>query len=200
MEAERLVAQPSLDHFFQSDERAAADEKNVGRVDREEFLVRMFASALRRNVGDRAFENLQQRLLHAFTGNVARDRRVLILAANLVDFVDVDDALLRAFDVAVRRLQEFENDVLDVFTDVAGFGQRRGIDDREGNAQHARERLRQQRLAGAGRPDQKDVRFLNLDVGTPARQVRSACSAGRRRRPDASWFRPGRSRIRRESF
>ena len=57
-----------------------------------EFLVRMLASALRRNVGDRAFEDLQQRLLHAFAGDVARDRRVLVLAADLVDFVDVDDA------------------------------------------------------------------------------------------------------------
>ena len=105
MEAERLVAQSSFDHFFQTDERATADEKNVGCVDREEFLVRMFATTLRRNVGDRAFEYLQQRLLHAFTGNVASDRRVLVLAANLVDFVDIDDALLRAFDVAVGRLQ-----------------------------------------------------------------------------------------------
>src|ERR1044072_9858478 len=96
MEPERLVAQTTLDHFFETDERTAADEENVGSVDREEFLVRMFATTLWRNIRDSAFENLQQRLLHALTRNVARDRRVLILATNLVDFVDLDDALLRA--------------------------------------------------------------------------------------------------------
>ena len=117
------------------------------------------------------FEDLQERLLHAFTGDVARDRRVLILATNLVDLVDIDDALLRAFDVAVRGLQQFENDVLDVFTDVARFSQRRRIDDRERNAQHARERLREQRLAGSGRTDQQDVCFLNLDVGATATKL-----------------------------
>ena len=78
--------------FVEADERAAADEEDVGRVDLEELLVRVLAAALRRDVGDRAFEDLQQRLLHAFTRDVAGDRRVLVLAADLVDFVDVDDA------------------------------------------------------------------------------------------------------------
>src|ERR1700741_3782771 len=112
MEPERLVPQAPLDHFFETDERATTDEENVGGVDREEFLVRMFAATLRWNIRNRAFKDLQQRLLHAFTRDVARDRRVLILATNLVDFVDVDDPLLCAFDVAVGGLQEFENDVL----------------------------------------------------------------------------------------
>src|SRR5690348_1266653 len=98
MEAQRLVAQTPLDHFFETDKRAAADEENVGGVDREEFLVRMFASALWWNVRDSSFEDLQQRLLHTFAGDVASDRRILVFAANLVDFVDIDNALLSAFD------------------------------------------------------------------------------------------------------
>ena len=57
-----------------------------------EFLVGMLASALRRNIRDRAFENLQKRLLHSFTGDVAGDGGVLVLAADLVDLVDVDDS------------------------------------------------------------------------------------------------------------
>ena len=79
--------------FSRPDERAAADEQDVRRVDRRELLVRMLAAALRRNVGDRAFQNLQQRLLHALARDIARDRRILVLAADLVDLVDVDDAL-----------------------------------------------------------------------------------------------------------
>src|SRR2546425_9470876 len=135
MEAKRLVAQPALDNFFQSDKSAATDEKNVRRVNGEEFLMRMFAPALRWNVGDGAFQNFQQGLLYAFARNVASDRWVLILSADLIDLIDVNNALLRAFDVAVGGLKKFQDDVLDVFADVAGFGERRCIDDRERHAQ-----------------------------------------------------------------
>src|SRR5689334_7351384 len=171
MEAERLVTQTSLDHFLKSDESATANEENVSRVDREELLVRMLATTLRRNVRNSAFENLQQRLLHAFTRNVTCDRRVLILTTNLVYFIDVDDALLCAFDVAVRSLQEFENDVLDVFTNVARFSQRRRIDDRKRHSEHARECLREQRLAGAGGTDQKNVGLLDLNIRTTTTEL-----------------------------
>ena len=67
----------------------------------------MFAPALRRDIGDRAFQNFQKRLLDAFAGNVARNRRIVVFAANLVDFVNKDNALLRALDIAVCRLQKF---------------------------------------------------------------------------------------------
>src|SRR5215216_125848 len=101
MEPERLVAQPSFDHFFESDKSAAANEENVGRVNREELLVRMLAASLWRNVSDSSFEDLQERLLHSLTRHVARDRRVLVLATNLVDLVYINNALLGALDVAV---------------------------------------------------------------------------------------------------
>src|SRR5262249_50594598 len=95
-------------------------------------------------------------------GNVARDRRVLVLAPDLVDFVDIDDAGLRPSHIAFRRLQQLQNDVLDVLTDVARLRQGGGIHDREWHIQHASQSLRQQRLAGSGRPDQQNVRFGQL--------------------------------------
>jgi len=61
-------------------------------------------------------------------------------------------------------LQQLEDDVLDVLADVAGFGERGRISHGEGHIEDARERLRQQRLAGAGRTDQQDVRLRQLDV------------------------------------
>src|SRR5690606_25923629 len=97
-------------------------------------------------------------------GDVARDRRVLRLACDLVDLVDVDDAALALGDVEVARLEQPNEDVLDVLTDVAGLGQRRRVRNRERHLQDARERLREQRLADAGRADQQDVRLLDLDV------------------------------------
>jgi hypothetical protein len=72
----------------------------------------------------RALEDLQQRLLHALAGDVTGDRRVLALASDLVDLVDVDDAGLGLLDVVVSGLDQLEQDVLDVLADVAGLGER----------------------------------------------------------------------------
>src|SRR4030095_13723242 len=120
-----------LDLLVEADEGAAADKEDIGRVDLEEFLVRMLASTLRWHVGDGALQDLQECLLDALAGHVARDRRVLVLAADLVDLVDVDDPLLGLLDVATSRLQQLEDDVLDVLADVPGLGERRRVDDRK---------------------------------------------------------------------
>src|SRR6516165_10483158 len=61
-------------------------------------------------------------------------------------------------------LQQLEDDVLDVLADITGFGERGRIGHREGHVEDARESLRQQRLARAGRADQQDVRLRELDV------------------------------------
>ena len=44
--------------------------------------------------------------LHALTRNVAGDRRVLALARDLVDLVDVDDPGLGALDIVVGGLNQ----------------------------------------------------------------------------------------------
>src|SRR5262249_39771180 len=53
--------------------------------------------------------------------------------------------------------------------DVARLGQRGRVDDREGDREELGERLGEQRLAGAGRADQQDVRLRQLDVVPAAR-------------------------------
>ena len=53
--------------------------------------------------------------------------------------------------------------------DVAGLGQRRRVDDRERHREQAGQRLREQRLARAGRPDEQDVRLRQLDFVPAAR-------------------------------
>ena len=158
-----------LDDLVEAGERTAADEQDVRGVDLDELLVRVLAATLRRHRRGRALEDLEQRLLHTLAGHVARDRRVLGLAGDLVDLVDVDDPGLGLLDVVVGGLDQLEEDVLDVFADVAGFGERGGVGDRERHLQHARQRLREQRLAAAGRADQQDVRLLQLDVGVAVR-------------------------------
>jgi hypothetical protein len=58
------------------------------------FLLRMLASALRRHVANGALQDFQQRLLHAFARNVARDGNVFGLARDLVDLVNINNAHL----------------------------------------------------------------------------------------------------------
>ncbi len=105
-EPDARLVHPRFDDLVEPHEGAAADEQDVRRVDLEELLLWMLPATLRRNVRDRAFDDLQERLLHALTGDVASDRRVLALARDLVDLVDVDDALRRALDVVLGRLEE----------------------------------------------------------------------------------------------
>jgi len=92
--------------------------------DVENILVRMLAASLRRHRGHCPLEDLEQRLLHAFAGDVPSDRGIFVLAADLVDFVDIDNAGLRSSYIAVGSLKQLEDDVLDVFAYVSGFGQR----------------------------------------------------------------------------
>src|SRR5207237_283007 len=93
--------------------------------------VRMRAATLGRSVGAGALEDLEQRLLHALTADVARDRGVVGLARDLVDLIDVDDSALGAADVEVRGLDQPEQDVLDVLTHVPRLGEAGGVGDRE---------------------------------------------------------------------
>src|SRR3546814_17371681 len=53
------------------------------------------------------------------------------LAADLVDLVDIDDPAQCPLDVVIRRLEQLEDDILDILADIARLGQRRRIGHRE---------------------------------------------------------------------
>ena len=163
-EADALAPDPRLDDLVEPRERAATDEQDVRRVDLDELLVRVLAASLGRHACLGALEDLEQRLLHALAADVARDRRVLGLARDLVDLVDVDDAGLGLLDVVVGVLDQLQQDVLDVLADVPGLGQRGGVGDREGHVQQPRERLGQVGLPATGRTQDHDVGLLELDL------------------------------------
>src|SRR5690606_32043286 len=117
-ETQTLLAGPRLDDLLQTGERPADDEQHVGGVDLDELLVRVLAAALRGHGGRGALQDLEQRLLDPLAGDVAGDGRVLRLARDLVDLVDVDDAALGLLDVEVGGLDELQQDVLDILTDI----------------------------------------------------------------------------------
>ena len=163
-EAKAALADALPDDVGQAHERAAQDEQDVSRVDVDKLLLGVLAPALRRHGGLGALDNLQKRLLNALAGHVARDGEVLGLAGDLVDLVDVDDADLRARDVEIRCGDQLQQDVLHVLADISRLGERRRVGDGEGNAQRARERLGEKRLAGARGAQKHDVALRELNV------------------------------------
>src|SRR5438477_595245 len=123
-EAHHFLANPFLNNFIETDECAAANEQNFLGIDLNVFLMWMFASALWRNIARAALQNLQQSLLHSFAGHIASNAHVVSFPANLIDLVDVNDPDLRSFHIVIRILQESQNNVFNVFANVAGFGTR----------------------------------------------------------------------------
>ncbi len=173
--AHHFLADAFLNDFVESDECATANEKNFLGIDLDIFLMRMFAAALRWNVAHAAFQNFQERLLHSFAGNIACDAHVIGLAADLVDLVNVNDADLRSFHVVIGILKQSQNDVFDVFADVAGFGQRSRVGNAEWHVQDSGQRFGQQRLPGARWSNEQNVALLNLNV---RKRVRLKSSGG----------------------
>ena len=92
---------PAGDLILETDEGAAADKEDVGRVDLQKLLVRVLATTLWRHVALGSLEDLEQRLLDPFARDVAGDRGVVPLAGDLVDLVDVDDAPLGLFALSL---------------------------------------------------------------------------------------------------
>lgn len=103
-------------------------------------------------------------MLHAFARYVAGDGWIFRFAGDFVDFVDVDDATLGAFDVVSCRLDEFEQDVFYVFTYVSGFSERGGVSNCEWNIEHFGERLCQIGFPGSSWPHQEDVGLADFNV------------------------------------
>src|SRR5665213_3456062 len=117
--------------------------------------------------GDRshsALDDLEERLLDTFAGNVTRDARILGLAGNLVDLVDIDDSALAIIDIEVAGLEQPDEDVFDVLTDITRFGQCCSVCDCERYIEYSREGAREQSLACSSRSDEEDVGLVQLDI------------------------------------
>src|SRR5680860_996632 len=78
----------------------------------------MFPSALRRNTGTGALQDLEQRLLHTLTRHIACDGGIVGLPGDLVHVINEYYAGLCLLDVVVSGLDELEKDVLNVFAHV----------------------------------------------------------------------------------
>ena len=164
VEPDRTDPNTLVDDVLQPSECPRDDEENVRRVNLQEVLVRVLASTLGRHRGSRPLEDLQQGLLDALTRHITGDGGILGLAGDLVDLVNVDDSGFGAFDVEISGLDEFEENVLHVLTDIPGFRESCGVRHGEWHIEPARQGLGKIRLATSSRSQQQDVRLAQFDV------------------------------------
>ncbi len=85
------------------------------------------------------FDDFQEGLLDSFSGDIAGDGDVAGGLADLIDLIDIDDAHFGSGDVVIGSLDKAEDDVFDIFADIAGFGQGRRIGDGKGNIEDVRQ-------------------------------------------------------------
>ena len=118
----------------------------------------VFAAALGRYVGYATLDDLEQFLLDAFARDISCDRTVhALLAGDLVHLVDVDNATLCSMNVPVRGLDQPEEYVFDVLSNVAGLGEGGCVADSEGDVEGLGQCFSEEGLAAAGGADEENV-------------------------------------------
>ena len=86
------------------------------------LLVGVLASALRRNIGNRTLQYLQQCLLYTLAGHIPSDGCVFALACDFVDLIHIDDTPLRQLYVKVCRLKQTQEDILHIVASAMAKG------------------------------------------------------------------------------
>ena len=124
----------------------------------------MLAATLRGHIGNRALQHFQQGLLHALARNIAGDRDILLGFANLVDFVDVDDALLGGFHIEIGGMEQLQQQILDILTHIPCLGEGGGVADGEGHIKNLGHGTGQQRLARTRGADEQNVALFQLHI------------------------------------
>ena len=96
---------PRLDDLIEPRKGPPTNEENIGRIYLEELLLGVLSPPLRRHTRRGPLYDLEESLLYTFTTHIPSDRGVVTLPADLVDFIDIDDAPLGTLYIMVRRLQ-----------------------------------------------------------------------------------------------
>ncbi len=163
IESNSAFAQSFGDDFFQMDKGSSDDEQDILGIDADILLIGVLAAAFGRNVGDCSFDDFEEGLLDPFAGDIAGDGDIAGRLADLIDFIDIDNAHFRAGDIVVCRLDKAQDDVFDVFSDIAGFGEGRGIGDGKGDIEDSGKGAGHQCFSGSGGAEQEDIGFAVFD-------------------------------------
>jgi hypothetical protein len=105
------------------------NEEDVGRVNLQEISAGILPSGILGDVDHVALNNLQQRVLNTFSGNVSADRYIAAAASDFIRLVNVNDSSLASLNVLSRLQIQFEEDRFDILTDVASLGKTGSVGD-----------------------------------------------------------------------
>ena len=103
-------------------------------------------------------------MLHSFAGYISCDGCAFSFSGDFVNLINVDNAFFSPLDVIVRRMDQLQKHVFDIFTDITGFCQCRGVSNCERNTQNLCQRPRDVGLAGTGGTDHQDIALLNINI------------------------------------
>ena len=124
----------------------------------------MLSSALRRNIGYRTLENFQKCLLYALTAYITGNRGIFGFSCNLIYFIHIDNASFGFCNIKIRCLNQAQENVFNIFTDIACFCQGRSISNGKRNIQYSCQCLRKKRFTDTGRTEKKDIAFVQCNI------------------------------------
>ena len=151
------------DYLIQAVESAAANKEYIACIHLDKVLLGMFPAPFGRNVRHGSLYYLQKGLLDPLAGHIAGNGRAVQFPGDLVDFINVYDALTCGLNVIIGHLNQVQDDIFHVFAYISRLCKCGGISDRERDFQDLGEGLRQKGFTAACGSDQEDVAFLDLN-------------------------------------
>ena len=135
--------------------------------------MRMLSSALRRNRCHRAFKNFQQCLLNSLSAYITCNRWVFAFFGNFINFVDIYNSARSAFNIKIRSLNKTQQNILNIFTDIACLCKRCSIGNGKRNIQYFRKCLSKQSFSASCRSQKKNITLLKFNVGISVFRINS---------------------------
>ena len=72
-----------------------------------------------RNTCNGSFQDLQKCLLYALTGHISGNGSVLGFSCDLVDLINIDDSVLRTFNIVICCLNDLQKNILNILANIA---------------------------------------------------------------------------------
>ena len=138
-------------------ESTTADEQDVARIDGDILLVWMLTTTLGGHIDTGTFQQFQQALLHTFTADITRYRRIIRLTRYLIDLIDKHNTTLGCFHIIVGNLQQTGQNALHILANIASLGEYRSINDSKRHIEQFGDGTCQQGLARTGRAHHDNV-------------------------------------------
>ena len=126
--------------------------------------MRMFASSLRRYVGNSSFKNLKKCLLHTLSAYISCDGRILGASGNLIYFIYINYAFLCLFNIEVGSLKQLQKNVFNILPYIARLRKSRCICNSKRHIKNLGQSLCQKGFSRTGRSDHNDVALLKFHI------------------------------------